>query len=296
MFKNLSTDALGISGRQSEVIELALSYGFKGLELNLVDFSEQVKTHGLPHARRLIDSARLRIGSFPLPINWETDSQEFKRDLESMTALAELASQMGCTTATAEIAPASDMRPYHENFELHRRRIDEIGAVLAPLKIRLGLGLLAPLKLRKGRAFQFIQTADAFLLLLKMINAPNVGLALDLWHWHVGGGSIDQVRALPGEKIIAVSLADADSGLKAESADEQTRRLPGETGAIDAAAYLATLADLGYSGPITPRPHPSQLAGLSRDKIVKQASAAVDQAWKAAGLNPAGKKVAVASR
>ena len=62
--KNLSTDGLAISGRQSEAIELALSYQFKSMDLNLVEFSEQVEKHGIDHSRRLIDSARIGIGQF----------------------------------------------------------------------------------------------------------------------------------------------------------------------------------------------------------------------------------------
>ena len=49
MYRNLSPAALGISGRQSEIIELSLSYGFKGIDLDLVDFQQTVKTYGLPH-------------------------------------------------------------------------------------------------------------------------------------------------------------------------------------------------------------------------------------------------------
>jgi hypothetical protein len=36
MYKNLNTAALGITGRQSELIELALTYGFRGLDLDMV--------------------------------------------------------------------------------------------------------------------------------------------------------------------------------------------------------------------------------------------------------------------
>ena len=48
MFRNLSTEGLGVSGRQSEIIELALSFGFKGIDLDLVDFQQQVQVNGLP--------------------------------------------------------------------------------------------------------------------------------------------------------------------------------------------------------------------------------------------------------
>jgi hypothetical protein len=49
MFKNLSPEALGVSGRQSEMIELALSFGFKGLDLDIIELADSAKSHA--HAR-----------------------------------------------------------------------------------------------------------------------------------------------------------------------------------------------------------------------------------------------------
>ncbi len=102
--------------------------------------------------------------------------------------------------------------------------------------------------------YAFIQTADAMLMLLKTIGSPTVGLALDVWHWHLGGGTHEQLHALGAGRIITVSLADADVGAFAASAKPSERRLPGETGVIDSAAIVASLAEQGYDGPVTPRP------------------------------------------
>lgn len=296
MFKNLSPEALGISGRESELIELALSNGFKGLDLDLVDFAEQVKTQGFARASRLITSARLKIGSFRLPVRWEVDTPDYKNDLESLPALAELAAQLGCTRAVTMIEPGSDTRPYHENFEYHRRRFAEIAAVLAPHKIRLGVGFYAPVCCRSGHARQFIQAADACLLLLRSVDAANVGLALDTWHWHLGGGTLEQLRTLSADKIVAVSLAEADADATAENVALTARRLPTLGGTIDNAAVLSALGELRYDGPVSVVPDVSQLAGQSRPNIVKQAGAALDAIWKDAGLNAAGKRAAVAGR
>ena len=54
-----------------------------------------------------------------------------------------------------------------------------------------------------------MQTVDAAVQLIKMIGTPQVGLALDAWHWHLGGGTLEQLRSL-SDRIITVSLADAD--------------------------------------------------------------------------------------
>jgi sugar phosphate isomerase/epimerase len=297
MFKNFSAEALGISGRPSEIIELALSYGFKGLDLDLVDFAQQVETQGIGKASRLIASARLKIGGVRLPVRWQEDAPEYQADLAHLAKLAPIAQQLGCTRAFTTVEPGHDTRVYHENFEFHRRRLAEMAGTLAPHKIHLGVGFLAPLACRAGRAFQFIQTFDELLLLIRNVGAANVGVALDVWHWHLGGGKIDQLASLPADKIVAVWLADAPADTTAATAQLDARLWPSDDGVIDSAAVLKTLAQSRYDGPVTPSPDRSQLAGLSRDAIVKQAGASLDRVWTAAGLaRPAGKSAAVHGR
>ena len=292
MYKNLSPADLGVSGRQSEIIELALSHGFKGLELNLDEFTEQVATQGFDKASRLIKSARLKLGSFPLPVRWQDDSPDYPADLERLPTVLGAARQIGCRRAITTISPGSD-RAYHENFEFHRQRLGELGDLLASHEIQLGVGFLAPAACRPDRAFPFVRTADEMLLLLGTITSPNVGLALDTWHWHLGGGTLDQLRALDGQKIVDVRLADAEAELTADSAELSARLLPGAAATIDNAAVLNALGQLGYDGPATPVASSSQFAGRSRDEIVKTAAAAFDEAWKAAGLTPAGRLATV---
>ncbi len=238
MFKNLCPGVLGISGRESEVIELTLSWGFKGLDLDLVEFAEEVQKNGFAKASRLLARARLKVASFPLPVRWQEESPDYQADLARLSELAALAEQLGCTRAVTTIEPASDHRPYHENFEFHRRRLTELGDMLALHKIRLGVGFLAPLACRADRAFQFMQKVDEVLMLLGTVGSTNVGLDLDTWHWHLGGGTLEQIQSLGADKIVAVALADAAPELTAENATLRDRRLPGEGGAVDNAAVL----------------------------------------------------------
>lgn len=289
MFRNLSTTALGISGTTNEIIEMALSYGFKSIDLDLVDFSRQVERRGLAQSRRLLDSAKLRLGSFPLPIAWEGDDAEFAAELKKLAPLAELARELGCLRTTLTIAPASDERPYHQNFEFHRRRLAELGAALEPYGILLGVGFVAPAHHRQGRSFEFIHALDALFTLLTMLGRKNVGLALDVWHLHVAGGGVESLGKLPAGQIVTVTLADAPAEMTAEDAREESRLLPGDPGTIDVAAYLTLLAEMDYDGPVTLTPHPSQLAGQRRDEVAKRVGQALDAVWKSAGLNPDGK-------
>jgi sugar phosphate isomerase/epimerase len=293
MFRNLSPKALGFSGRQSEIIELSLSFGFKGIDIDLADFQQAVKTYGLAHARRLIDSARLKLGTFRLPLVWDEDDEVYKQGLTALDELTALAAEIGLKRAVTAIAPANDLRPYHENFEFHRRRLAEIGQQLAARQIKLGVEFRSSAALRKDRAFQFIHTFDALATLVGMIRTPNVGVVADMFEMHATGASFDEVKKLGNEKIIEVILSDAPADKSPADCEEADRLMPGETGAIDTSAALAGLAEIAYDGPITPAVATGHTKGMKRDQIVKLAGERLTLAWSAAGLNAAGKLTAV---
>ncbi len=289
MFRNLNPSALGISGRQSETIESALSFGFKGIDLDLPEFEQAVKLHGLAHARRLIDSARLKLGTFRLPIDWDDENGQSKSGLDELAAVAQQASSIGLTRAITTIAPANDLRPYPENFEFHRRRLTELGTALAEKGLKLGLEFSIDPVQRSNRAFQFIHTFDALATLVGMVRSPNVGIVADLFTMHISGAGVEDLRKLGGERIVSVVISDAPADKPAADCTPADRLLPGETGTIDLAGALNALAELGYDGPITPAAAPEALRGIKRDQLIKLAGDRLTQAWTAAGLTPAGK-------
>jgi sugar phosphate isomerase/epimerase len=289
MFKNLNPAALGVSGHQSEIIELALTYGFRGIDDNVVEMAGRLKLHGLKYARRLIDSAGLRIGSFPLPLELDAADDAFAAGLEKLANYAAVAAEFGCTRCLATLAPASATRPYHENFEFHRRRLAEVCRALEPSGVRLGVGFRAAESLRKGQNFQFIHDLDALSLLLNMAGAANLGMVVDTWDLVVAGGSVDSLRGLPVKQIIAVQLADLPPEGRTPEMTEQSRRIPAEGGQIDFAAVLSVLAELGYDGPVTPLPDRKFFDGVRRDLIVRQLGEGLDKPWRAAGLAAGGR-------
>lgn len=294
MFKNLNPSLLGVSGHQSEIIELALTYGFRGMDLEIVEFTQRAEKHGTGYARRLIESAKLRMGGFDLPIELGVDDDLFKAELAKLPEYAEAAAGVGCQRCLAVIQPAGDTRPYHENFEFHRHRFSDIAKALEPAGARLGIGFRAADDLRKGQAFQFVHEVEALALLVKNVDAPNVGLFLDLWDLHVSGGSAESIRALSGEQIVAVRVADLPEDAPADEVTEASRILPDPSGRIDVAGYLAALVEIGYDGPVTPAPAKESLKGLRRDAIVAKAAKSLSEAWQAAGLTPDG-RLAVAT-
>ena len=288
MFKNLNPLAIGVSGHQSEIIELALTYGFAGMDLNMAEFASRARLKGMPYAKRLIQSAKIRIGTFPLPFDWETDDEVFQTDLKKLPELADCAAELGCTRCTAMLAPAGDARPYHENFEFHRHRFHDICAALKPAGIHVAIGFQAAESLRQNRAFQFIHDLDALTLLLNMAAEPNLGLLLDIWDVVACGGSVDTVRKLPLQQIVAVQVADMPANVPLPELDEKASRLlpGGENGRIDVAGFLAVLREMGYDGPVTAKPPRAAFQSRRRDVVIKQTSEALDKVMRPDGASP----------
>jgi sugar phosphate isomerase/epimerase len=289
MFKNLNPAALGVTGHQSEIIELALSFGFTSIDLNVSEFATLARLKGVPYARRLFDSAALKmglkLGTFPFPFEWESDDEQFAKDMKKLPDYAQAAVDAGCLRCVATLSPASDVRPYHENFEFHKRRFQEICRVFEPAGIRFGVGFQAAEFLRKNHAFQFVHEMDALTLLVNMVASPSIGLVLDIWDIVVSGGSLDSISKLPAEQIVAVQVADLIAAGHNGDIDEKSRLLPGaEGGRIDIPTFLVYLKSAGYEGPVTPRPSRGIFQSRRRDLIIKQTGEALDKAWRAAGL------------
>ena len=296
MFKNFSAAALGVTGHQSELIELALTYGFSGMDLNVVELAMRARTKDMTYARRLIESAGIRLGTFSLPFEWDSDDAAFAEGLKKLAEQAPVAAEAGCLRCVATLSPASDKRPYHENFEFHRRRFSEICRALEPSGVRLGLGFQGAEYLRKNQAFQFIHDPDALTLLVNMIEGSNVGLLLDAWDFVVGGGAIEAIRALPVEQIVAVQVAELPADVAPADLDSGSRLLPeAEGGRVDVPSVLRFLAEKHYDGPVTLRPSRSVFQNRRREAIVRQAGEALDRVWRAAGLTSERRSVSAAA-
>jgi len=283
MFRNLSTYGLPLSGRPSELIELALSFGFDAMDIDLVDFQQQAETFGVLHARRLMVSARLKCGVFQLPITLGGDEETFQAELAVLPQRLELARSTEATRAVATIAAASDEHSFKDFFELHRTRLDILGGMLESHGITLGLAITPENEAREGKANTFIHTYEGLLGLLVASHA-SVGAVVDAWTMHVTGESLDLIGTTPKGRIVEVRLSDAPKDVPPAELVHTQRLMPGETACISTTALLTQVRDAGFDGPVTPWADRSTLAGKGRERIVKVAGDRLEAAWREAGL------------
>jgi sugar phosphate isomerase/epimerase len=283
MFRNLSTFGLPLSGRPSELIELALSFGFDAMEIDLVDFQQQAETFGVPHARRLMVSARLKCGVFRLPVTLDADEATFKAEMALLPKRLEFAQATEATRAVTTVAAASDEHSFKDFFEQYRTRLDTIGGLLDGHGISLGLAITPEAEARDGKNHQFIHTFEGLLGLLAASH-PRIGAVVDAWSLHVTGEPLELIAKAPKGRIVEVRLSDAPRDIAAAELTHAQRLMPGDTGVINSAAILTQARNAGFDGPVTPWADRSTLAGRGRERIVKMAGDRLEAAWREAGL------------
>ncbi|MEI6256516.1 MAG: TIM barrel protein [Planctomycetota bacterium] len=282
MFRNLSTIGLPLSGRPSELIELALSFGFDAMDIDLVDFQQQAEAFGVQHARRLMVSARLNCGVFRLPITLDSDKATFDAELAVLPKRLEFAQATEATRAVATLAAASEEHSFKDFFEMHRTRLDVVAGLLDSHGISLGLAITPEAEAR-AKTHQFISTFEGLLGLLA-VSHPRVGAVVDAWAFHVTGEPLELIAKVPQGRIVEVRLSDAPRDVPAAELVHSQRLMPGETGAINVAAVLTQAQTAGFDGPVTPWADRSTLAGKGRERIVKLAGDRMEAAWREAGL------------
>jgi len=283
MFRNLSTVGLPLSGRPSELIELALSFGFDAMDIDLLDFQQQAEAFSVAHARRLMVSARLKSGTFHLPVQIASDEATFREEIALLPQRLELARATEAWRAVATVAPASDEHSFKDFFELYRKRLHEIGELLAPHDITLGLNIRPEVEAREGKAHEFVHTFEA-LVGLVMVAHERIGAVVDAWALHLTGEPLELIAKLPKGRLVEVRLSDAPRDVPAAEMTHVHRLMPGETGVINMGAVLTQAKAAGFDGPVTPWADRSTLVGRGREKIVKLAGDRLEMAWKEAGL------------
>ena len=283
MFRNLSTIGLPLSGRPSELIELALSFGFDAMDIDILDFQQQADAFGVPHARRLMVSARLKSGIFHLPVQLDADEATFKEQIAALPKRLELAAATECKRAVTSIAPASDEHSFKDFFELHRSRLHDIGDLLAQHDLMLGLTIRPEAEARQGKSSQFIHTFEG-LLGLVMVAHERIGAVADAWAFHVTGEPLELMAKVPQGRLVEVRVSDAPRDVPPAELTHAQRLMPGDTGVISIAEVLTAAKAAGFDGPVTPWADRATLVGRGREKIVKLAGDRLEAAWKEAGL------------
>ncbi len=284
MYKNFSAPLLGISGRQSELIELALTYGFRGIDVDMTDMVKRSQRTDFNDASKYLRAADILVGGFNADVQLDADDEKFTAQLATLHPLAETAAKLEAKRAFISLPPGSDRVAYPEYFEQVSSRLNQIGAILAVKDIKLGVSLNASKEGAEGKAFETIRNVDGFTALIKSVSAQNVGYVIDSWHWFVGGGTIDQLKAIDPARVVIVRMADLPADVDPAEAKMSDRVIPALEGRIDQVSIVKWLSENGFKGPVLPSSSAAKAKGQTRESIVNKAQEAIDAIFRAAGL------------
>jgi sugar phosphate isomerase/epimerase len=112
--------------------------------------------------------------------------------------------------------------------------------------------------------------------IVRRADRANGGVLVDAWHYFRSGADHEALRAVPGDRVLALQLDDAPAAPEADlpTAALHERLLPGD-GELDLRALLRTLADIGTAAPVGVEVFDDRLHALDPAEIGRRAGVAV---------------------
>jgi len=280
VYRELSPGMIGVNVPFDVAAQLAAKYGFQSLSLS----DGIIREEGVERVRDVLARHGLRAGTSGMPVNFRDDEETFERDIQTLPDVARMLSDAGCTRVLTWLRPYHETLPYQEHFEQLRRRTARICAVLQEYGIRYGLEFVGPETMRRGKPHPFIHDLDGILSLIEAVDAPNLGILLDAFHWYTSAGTRQDLEGLSDDLIVGVHVNDARRDRSREEQIDNERALPGETGVVDIATFLQTLQAIGYKGPVMAEPFSQRLRELPPEEAVAETARSLDRIWQLAGL------------
>ncbi|MDG1875551.1 MAG: TIM barrel protein [Mariniblastus sp.] len=278
MYKVLNSSGLGVGGKQNELIELALTHGFNGVEVDMADLVGRHDTLGKQFACQFLQSAKIDMGTFMLPVDIGGTDEQFTESIAKLDTILDLAQTLNARCCYVQIAPNNEHYSFQECFEKHQTRIEQIAEKFEASSIKIGLALNASDTKPADGNFKFIQTASELLPLVKAIGKPNVGICLDAWEWAIGGGTVEQLtNAGIAAVVTEVKLADvsADADVAAIKKSDRTT-LPGEAEGSFSVELCKAILESGADLPFSVSTDLSSFANSPRGTVVSNLSKQLD--------------------
>jgi sugar phosphate isomerase/epimerase len=268
-----------------DMARLAARVGFDGVDWSL----GPAKTAGLDATKALFAELKIKpsITNLPMarPLPFQGEQSAFDQALVQLAEDAGFTAAIGCDRMMVVLSPTGPL-PKDEWRKVVRDRVSAVAQVLQRSNIRLGLEFLGVQSFRAGRAGgpppnPFIWTLPETVELAKDCG-PNVGVILDVWHWHHSGGTTADILNTPKARIVHVHVSDAKAQPPEEVRDNQ-RLMPGE-GVIDLSGFFQSLKKIGYQDGVSPEPLGRVPAEMSPEDGARLALDTTRAAMKKAGV------------
>jgi sugar phosphate isomerase/epimerase len=271
---SLNPGTVGGGLAYDEFVALAKKHGFAAVEFGIEWLEQKIASEGEEAARQWLAEQGIQHAAFWLPVAWRDEESKYRESLQALPAKAKAAQVIGCTSCVTYVPPSIEGDP-KEFWAMMVRRFREVCSILADYNVRLGIEWVAPAHFRRS-GNPVMWRMDQALQLCDEIGAPNAGLLVDSFHWFCAQHTVDELKALPKERIVHVHINDAPDRPVDEQIDND-RIMPGD-GIIDLVGFLRALKAAGYDGAVSvevlSRTLPQQ---FSKDELAAKAKAGLDK-------------------
>ncbi|MHC4997281.1 MAG: sugar phosphate isomerase/epimerase family protein [Planctomycetota bacterium] len=117
--------------------------------------------------------------------------------------------------------------------------------------------------------FNSVRSLDQAWQIVQDVNDPDATLLLDAFHTWNAGGDLDDVRAIPVEKIAHYHFDDGHPTIPRGEQTDPNRVMPGQ-GPIDLHAEIAVFKEKGYDGTVSLELFSKELWDRDPDDVVKE--------------------------
>jgi 2-keto-myo-inositol isomerase len=159
--------------------------------------------------------------------------------LRRCRVLCEWAAALDCPYIVAVPSPSTDVREPERIPEMTVDALRAMAAVAKPYRVRVGFEFL-------GFATCSVNTLAMARQIVETVKDPAVGLVLDVFHFYVGGSTVEMLAGLKAEQLFLVHLDDAENRPRQTLTDAH-RLLPGD-GVIPLQDLVGRVEALGYRG------------------------------------------------
>jgi sugar phosphate isomerase/epimerase len=275
---DLRCGSIGVRADQNEAIRLAAKFGFESVNAD-PGFLAKLSPGQLNQLTARLRESNLVWGAAGLPVDFRRDEQTFQTDLRELPRLAAAMREAGVTRVGTWLRPAHADLTYLANFRQHTRRLRQCAAILNDHGQRFGLEYVGPKTSWSANLHPFIHTMAETKDLIAEIGADNMGFVLDSWHWYTAHETVDQLRSLSNQDVVACDLNDAPRGREIDQQIDNQRELPAATGVIDLKSFLGELVAIGYDGPIRAEPFNERLNQMDNEQAVATTAKAMKKAF-----------------
>jgi len=222
-----------------EKIQIAIEYGFEGIELWHDDLTAYEKQSGsLDDIKKLLDDNKLEVVTTIALHGWVSSiGGEYEKALDDARAKMKQAAAIGAKhiIASPPREAVSDMDKAARRY----RHLLELGREFGVKPAMEFLGFVEGIN-QINDAWEIVTKADH----------PDGTIVLDSFHIYRGGSDINDMRQIPGDKIAIFHINDAPQMPAREKQTDADRVYPGD-GILPLSEMVQILRDVGYSGHIS---------------------------------------------